>query len=228
MAAMVKGNALPSISPDYYMAGATTTVKGLKKIEYEKFVSRAERIEDAEKHFARAYKQETGNDLPQDAKGIVVIQLGQYPYGREIYLNPAFGSKASVQAIDIAKPIHMPYVFFSKTYFLEKGILTPLLDCRTALCTRMCHNAVHVLTQKMGWTQTYPVGPVRLKTGKEYFPYWAWQVETADGKMEYLLLSIMNGGIFFTDYLRNRQECPDRFYIDSINFAKIDEGWKRL
>ena len=227
MAAMMKGNVFPSISPDYYMAGATTTVKGLKKIEYERFVSRAERIEEAERHFARTYKQETGNELPSDARGIAVIQLGQYPFGREIYLNPTLKSKCAAEAMELDRPQRTDYVFLSRTYFLEGGKPEFLLDGNSVLRTEVVRRVAFILQQKMAWQKLEPFGSIRLRTKCEFYPYLLWVAETETNDIKYLLFSLMNGGIFIVNHLPERRDCEDHFILGSMVFKRQPDGWLR-
>lgn len=227
MAAMMKGNVFPSISPDYYMAGATTTVKGLKKIEYERFVSRAERIEEAERHFARTYKQETGNELPSDARGIAVIQLGQYPFGREIYLNPTLKSKCAAEAMELDRPQRTDYVFLSRTYFLEDGKPEFLLDGNSVLRTEVVRRVAFILQQKMAWQKLEPFGSIRLRTKCEFYPYLLWVAETETNDIKYLLFSLMNGGIFIVNHLPERRDCEDHFILGSMVFKRQPDGWLR-
>ena len=226
MAAMMKGNVFPSISPDYYMAGATTTVKGLKKIEYERFVSRAERIEEAERHFARTYKQETGNELPSDARGIAVIQLGQYPFGREIYLNPTLKSKCAAEAMELDRPQRTDYVFLSRTYFLEGGKPEFLLDGNSVLRTEVRRRAAGVLQNKMAWQKIEDLGPIKIRTRREFYPYQLWLAETAQD-IKYVLFSLMNGGIFIVNHLPERRDCEDHFILGSMVFKRQPDGWLR-
>lgn len=227
MAAMMKGNVFPSISPDYYMAGATTTVEGLKKIEYERFVSRAERIEDAEEHFARAYKQETGNELPNDARGIAVIQLGQYPFGREIYLNPTLKSKCAAEAMELDRPQRTDYVFLSRTYFLEGGKPEFLLDGNSVLRTEVVRRVAFILQQKMAWQKIEDFGPIKIRTRREFYPYQLWVAETETNDIKYLLFSLMNGGIFIVNHLPERRDCEDHFILGSMVFKRQPDGWLR-
>ena len=227
MAAMMKGNVFPSISPDYYMAGATTTVKGLKKIEYERFVSRAERIEEAERHFARTYKQETGNELPSDARGIAVIQLGQYPFGREIYLNPTLKSKCAAEAMELDRPQRTDYVFLSRTYFLEGGKPEFLLDGNSVLRTEVVRRVAFILQQKMAWQKLEPFGSIRLRTKCEFYPYLLWVAETETNDIKYLLFSLMNGSIFIVNHLPERRDCEDHFILGSMVFKQQPDGWLR-
>ena len=224
---MMKGNVFPSISPDYYMAGATTTVEGLKKIEYERFVSRAERIEDAEKHFARAYKQETGNELPSDARGIAVIQLGQYPFGREIYLNPTLKSKCAAEAMELDRPQRTDYVFLSRTYFLEGGKPEFLLDGNSVLRTEVVRRVAFILQQKMAWQKIEDFGPIKIRTRREFYPYQLWVAETAAQDIKYVLFSLMNGGIFIVNHLPERRDCEDHFILGSMVFKRQPDGWLR-
>ena len=209
------------------MAGATTTVNGLKKIEYERFVSRAERIEEAERHFARTYKQETGNELPSDARGIAVIQLGQYPFGREIYLNPTLKSKCAAEAMELDRPQRTDYVFLSRTYFLEGGKPEFLLDGNSVLRTEVVRRVAFILQQKMAWQKLEPFGSIRLRTKCEFYPYLLWVAETETNDIKYLLFSLMNGGIFIVNHLPERRDCEDHFILGSMVFKRQPDGWLR-
>lgn len=215
----------PSIHPNYWLGGEKSKINNLSSSDGV-FMSRAQKIEDAETHFARAYEAENGRVLPKEACGLVCIQLGMYPFGREIYLNPTLQSKCAKMAMDMDRPVRREYVFVSRSYYLQDGKIEPLLDATAVLYARSCAKVAVKLREKMQWSVFEDLGNLRIKTGDDFYPYWVWLVGSERNR-QYLLMSVMNGGVFLLDKLPEQKPCEERFWIGPIAFLHDNDAWRR-
>ncbi len=211
----------PRIHPNWDMRGSSSRAKWAKK--EEPYVSRKEFIELMEKNFPKAYLQEMGDHLQADERGIVVFQAALMPYDRDIAINPALKSHCSYCVKEMDKVLKMPYAFESRTYWLEKGKITPLLTPETVLEDNAAEKAVVFLLDKHGWHGVINKGVYNVSCGVHQRPC---RVYEAEGNL--ILLNLTNGVINIVtakDISLEIIEDPMKFYCGGIKFRREKYGY---
>lgn len=221
---MANNGQIPSISPDYYLAGATTTAHGLRS-PHRVFLTREEKYHRAEKNFPKAYRNEVGENLPKGLGGIVVIQQGHYPMDFDIVFNPTLKHHCTKQAIMISNKImRQPYIFASKTYWLDekKQKLEYLLDEASVLIYNSCERAVSRYIKFKGEDFSVLYMGIQLHTAfnRLEYPYRVWRLQRKNLSVVYVLQSLLNGAMFELNPkdLPDLREAPKEFSVGVVEF----------
>ena len=213
---------LPTISRNYYLAGATTTAAGFKAVKNQKPWTRAERFDYAEKHFSKAYKYDNGKPLPMGAAGLVVIQIS-LPFGRETTLGPQPTQRCEAVGVAMERALRHLYVYESRTYLLHDGKIERLLDSGTVLFFQAEKKAIEKIMNFSQWLHSENMGMFLLNFGKGAHPYRVWRVEKTEMDFCYLAVSLLNGVIFelAPEGMPEMIPAPLRITVGDIRFRPM-------
>ena len=119
-------------------------------------VKRADKIKSLKKSFFGVYEKEMGEKLSPGTEGIVVVQFAKYPVGMRIYLNPGMSHYCTGMAVIMPKPLKQQYVFESRSFWLKKGNLVPLIDGKNVLYLSAAKTAAKKIACLQKWkTHSY-------------------------------------------------------------------------
>ena len=213
---------IPRISSDYYLG---VTSSGTR---YKPFVTREEKFLRVQHNFAKAFKEEQGEKLPKGSKGLVVVQMGHYPMDFDIIINPEIKHYCVKQAIyDQAKLMRQPYVFASRTYWLNAGKVELLLDSESVLSLAECERAVYrIMTLKGEKFDLLYMGVQLCKNRALELPFRVWRLQRKDLSVTYLLANLLNGSMFelTAEGLPEMVESPKKFMVGVVHFAVEENG----
>lgn len=224
------GYVIPKVSQDYWQ-GATPS-KYFRQSSATPFQTREEKYAAAEENFREVYKKETGTELPAGTFGIVVIQQGHAPFDFDIAINPKLNNRCEQQAINIPNKVMKgnPYVFSSRTYWLENGKLNSLLDGTSVLSAECCRRAVNKICNYWSAEKMY-LGSMMISVGiNREHPFRVWRLQHPTG-ISYLLISLLNGSIFraAADEFPTGTPAESKFYVGAVKFiADKHENYTRV
>lgn len=204
----------------------TTPSKWFKPYASE-FKSREEKFSEAEADFMKIFKLENEVDLPSGSEGIVVIQQGHAPFDRDISLNPRLTDRCERQAINIPNKVmrNQPYVFASRTYWLNHGHIEQLLDGNSVLSMTCSRRAVEKIQEYKGGIDKEYQGTFLFEFGSNKHPYRVWKLKYELG-FTYLVISLLNGSIFeiAPEDMPKKNEALGKFYVGAIKFVSDGHG----
>ena len=217
MAIYVNGKSIPQI--DWDAAGNPVKV----------FRNRDARLERLERKFRKTYEREMERKFPTNARGIVVVQLGFYPYNTEIEINPKPSSRCERMAMEMDRVLRQEYVFVSRTYLLEDEKLTSLINSESVLSLDLCREAmIKMVSFYKDWLRTDYLGVEFIKFGRTENPYRVWEVKTRDAQKLFVCFSLLNGAVFIVPEkeMPQRRQAEKHFIVGAIRFVRDRFGEK--
>lgn len=157
-------------------------------------VKRADKIKSLKKSFFGVYEKEMGEKLSPGTEGIVVVQFAKYPVGMRIYLNPGMSHYCTGMAVIMPKPLKQQYVFESRSFWLKKGNLVPLIDGKNVLYLSAAKTAAKKIACLQKWKTHSYLGEMAI--GLKAIPCRVWLAETDQGEKIFLCMSLLNGAVF--------------------------------
>ena len=191
--------------------------------------TREEKIERLESNFRKTYENEMEEALPSDAKGIVVVQLGRYPFDMEIKINPKPSDRCEKMVMDMSKSLRQEYVFVSRTYLLEDGKLTSLINSESVLNLSASREAmIKMMSFYKDWLRTDYLGVELVKFGRTENPYRVWEVKTRDEQKLFVCFSLLNGAVFIVPEkeMPQRRQAEKKFIVGAVRFVRDRFGEK--
>jgi hypothetical protein len=193
-----------------------------KNISVKDYKTRAQRLEYAEKHPAKAYKEATGVDMKKDARGIVRIAFSHHGMDMDINPEPNTNDSNRVRTMEEKVVKEKSYLEIHQ-YYLEKGKLVRLLGDKEVLSLVFSKRAVEKLCslEKIIGKVSY-MGDfwVALGCKKNKRPYRLFSCASKT-----IYLDISNGNIFLFDTsFKECESLEEKFQFGSIVFKRGDAG----
>lgn len=215
---------IPSIHPNWGMAGSVSKAKWAKK--EEPYLTREEFVRLMEKDFSAVYLQETGESLRVDEQGIVVFQSSLFPFNRDIVISPKLKEHCSYSVKEMDKVLKMPYAFESRTYWLEKGKISLILDPVAVLDDKAAEKVVNFLQEKYKWQNVNNKGVFNIACGSHKRPCRVYEIAGEN----LVLLNLTNGVINIVPSTLELEpiDVSKEFHCGYIRFRKETRGYVKL
>ena len=191
--------------------------------------TREEKIERLERNFRKTYKKEMEANLPSGAKGIVVVQMGHYPFDMEIKINPKPSDRCEKMVMEMSRSLRQEYVFVSRTYLLEDEKLTSLINSESVLNLSASREAmIKMVSFYKDWLRVDYLGVELIKFGRVENPYRVWEVKPKDGERFFVCFSLLNGAVFIVpeEEMPQRRPAENHFIVGAIRFVRDRFGKK--